>query len=242
MTDKPNPNEPTSGSEPPVPPQAESTTILPQAGSPADDQKTQQIRAAQSGWAPPPGPPQPGPYQQGPYSQGQYPGPGQAHPTGAYPPQPGYGVTGPYPGAPAPTSQVNTGSGPMPPQQHGAPADPAAEPAPVKSKKKLLAIVGGVLALIVALVAITGFWKPGFFWTRTLDVNSVQAGVLQILTDPASGYGASNVNNVLCNGGENPVVKTGQTFDCTAKVSGVDRTITVTFLDNSGTYGVGAPQ
>lgn len=256
MTENANPNEATPGSEPAAPPQAESTSVLPQAGSPADDQKTQQIRPVQSGWAPPgspyqphqPGQQQPGPYQQGPYQQGPpqhpYPGPGQAQPTGAYPPQPGYAPTGPYPGAPAPTSQVNAGSGPVPapPQQHGAPAEPTAEPTPAKSKKKLLAIVGGVLVLIIAVVAITGFWKPGFFWTRTLDVNSVQAGVLQILTDPSSGYGASNVNNVLCNGGQNPVVKTGHTFDCTAKVGGVDRTVTVTFLDNAGTYGVGAPQ
>lgn len=117
------------------------------------------------------------------------PWPRRSQPTGAYP-QPGYAPTGPYPvHRPPPRRSTPTWTGAAPPQQHGAPAEPTAEPTPAKSKKKLLAIVGGVLVLIIAVVAITGFWKPGFFWTRTLDVNSVQAGVLQILTDPSSGYG-----------------------------------------------------
>ena len=76
-----------------------------------------------------------------------------------------------------------------------------------------LAVIGGVIgllaAIIVAVVLVLGFWKPGFFVTTKLDVNAAQTGVQQILTDEANGYGAKNVKDVKCNDGQSPTVKKG---------------------------------
>ncbi|MCV7082955.1 hypothetical protein H7H37_18975, partial [Mycolicibacterium insubricum] len=41
---------------------------------------------------------------------------------------------------------------------------------------KVLAVVGTVLVVAAAAIAITGFWKPGFFWVKQLDVAAVQTG------------------------------------------------------------------
>ena len=77
-----------------------------------------------------------------------------------------------------------------------------------EGSKRSLALVGGIIgllaALIVAVVAVLGFWKPGFFVTTKLDVNAAQSGVQQILTDESNGYGAKNVKDVKCNDGAEP--------------------------------------
>src|SRR6185312_13473908 len=76
-------------------------------------------------------------------------------------------------------------------------------PGAEEGSKRSLAVVGGVIgllaAIIVAVVLVLGFWKPGFFVTTKLDVNAAQTGVQQILTDEANGYGAKNVKDVKCN-------------------------------------------
>lgn len=115
-----------------------------------------------------------------------------------------------------------------------------------EGSKRSLAVVGGVIgllaALVVAVVAVLGFWKPGFFVTTKLDVGAAQSGVQQILTDESNGYGAKNVKDVKCNDGESPTVKKGETFECEVSIDGTKRQVTVTFQDNSGTYEVGRPK
>ena len=89
------------------------------------------------------------------------------------------------------------------------------------------------------MVAVLGFWKPGFFVTTKLDVSAAQSGVQQILTDESNGYGAKNVKDVKCNGGNSPTVKKGDTFNCEVSIDGTKRQVTVTFQDDKGTYEVG---
>ena len=114
-----------------------------------------------------------------------------------------------------------------------------------EGSKRSLALVGGIIgllaALVVAVVAVLGFWKPGFFVTTKLDVSAAQSGVKQILTDESNGYGAKNVKDVKCNNGDSPTVKKGETFDCEVSIDGTKRQVTVTFQDNNGTYEVGRP-
>jgi hypothetical protein len=115
-----------------------------------------------------------------------------------------------------------------------------------EGSKRSLAVVGGIIgllaALVVAVVAVLGFWKPGFFVTTKLDVSAAQSGVRQILTDESNGYGAKNVKDVKCNNGDSPTVKKGETFDCEVSIDGTKRQVTVTFQDNNGTYEVGRPK
>ena len=93
----------------------------------------------------------------------------------------------------------------------------------------------------VAVILVLGFVAPAFFVTKQLDVTKAQAGVQQILTDETNGYGAKNVKDVKCNGGKNPEVKKGGSFDCNVSIDGAPRKVTVTFQDDKGTYEVGRP-
>jgi hypothetical protein len=115
-----------------------------------------------------------------------------------------------------------------------------------EGSKRSLALIGGIVgllaALIVAVVGVLGFWKPGFFVTTKLDVGAAQSGVQQILTDESNGYGAKNVKDVKCNGGNSPTVKKGDTFNCEVSIDGTKRQVTVTFQDDKGTYEVGRPK
>ena len=119
-------------------------------------------------------------------------------------------------------------------------------PGAEEGSKRSLTVVGGVIgllaAIIVAVVLVLGFWKPGFFVTTKLDVNAAQTGVQQILTDEANGYGAKNVKDVKCNNGQSPTVKKGDTFNCEVSIDGTKRQVTVTFQDDKGTYEVGRPK
>jgi hypothetical protein len=140
------------------------------------------------------------------------------------------------------------------PTQYAQPGDPNAygqqfAPYPASgtgsskgSKKTLLIIAAAIAALVLVVVGVTGFWKPGFFMTTELDVNAAQTGVAQILGDQANGYGAKNVQDVKCNDGKNPEVKKGGNFTCDVSIDGTKRQVTVTFQDSSGTYEVGRPK
>jgi Domain of unknown function (DUF4333) len=75
-----------------------------------------------------------------------------------------------------------------------------------------------------------------------LDVSKVQTGVLQTLSDPASGYGANTVSEVSCNGGRNPSARKGTTFTCEATVNGAQREVTVAVSDDQGTYEIDRPR
>ena len=133
----------------------------------------------------------------------------------------------------------------QPPGQYGQYPQYTAAGAEEGSKRSLTvigSIIGLLAAAIVALVLVLGFWKPGFFVTTKLDINSAQSGVQQILTDEANGYGAKNVKDVKCNDGQSPTVKKGETFDCEVSIDGTKRQVTVTFQDDDGTYEVGRPK
>ena len=132
------------------------------------------------------------------------------------------------------------------PGQYGQPQygqQPGGEDATGKRSMAALGTIGGVLAaIIVAVVLILGFWKPGFFVTTKLDVSKAQTGVQQILSDEANGYGAKNVKDVKCNNGQNPTVRKGDSFTCEVSIDGTKRQVTVTFQDDKGTYEVGRPK
>jgi hypothetical protein len=243
----PDPTQPWQGSQPPSDPAAWQQP-------PAPDQPTES-----PAWG------------QGPaYPQQLYPGyqqpgqPGYAPPTQAYPAGDQYGqqptAYGPnaYPqsGQPQYGQQPEYGQATQygQPGQYGQPADAGAygqqfSPYPASSdgsgkgsQKTLLIVVGAIVALLLVVVGVTGFWKPGFFMTTELDVNAAQTGVAQILSDEANGYGAKNVQDVKCNEGKNPEVKKGANFTCDVSIDGTKRQVTVTFQDSNGTYEVGRPK
>jgi len=166
---------------------------------------------------------------------GQYGHPGQyGQPGQQYGQQPGGAQYGHQPG------QYG-----QPPGQYGQYPQYGAT-ASEEGSKRSLAVIGGVIgllaAIIVAVVLVLGFWKPGFFVTTKLDISAAQTGVQQILTDEANGYGAKNVKDVKCNGGTSPTVKKGDTFNCEVSIDGTKRQVTVTFQDDKGTYEVGRPK
>jgi hypothetical protein len=170
----------------------------------------------------------PGQYGQ----QPQYGQPGQyGQQPGQYGQQPQYGQPGQY-------GQY----GQQPGQEFSPYGSTATEAKSKKSTGLILGVVGGLIAILILVVGVLGFWKPGFFVTTKLDVNAAQTGVAQILSDEANGYGAKNVKDVKCNDGSSPTVKKGDTFDCEVSIDGTKRQVTVTFQDDSGTYEVGRPK
>ena len=166
---------------------------------------------------------------------GQY---GQPTQYGQYPQQPAqygqqpqYGQYGQY-GAPGQYGQY-----PPQPGQYGQPA-----PGGKRPKTVIGTVSAAFLGIVLLVVLVLGFWKPGFFVTTKLDISKAQEGVQQILTDQTNGYGAKNVKDVTCNDGQNPIVKQGDTFNCEVSIDGTKRQVTVTFRDNSGSYEVGRPK
>ncbi|MBH0779861.1 DUF4333 domain-containing protein [Nocardia bovistercoris] len=69
-----------------------------------------------------------------------------------------------------------------------------------------------------------------------LDPLAVQRGVVRVLGES---YGVADVREVKCPG-EQPV-EIGVVFDCTARVDGLRKTVTVTVTDRDGTYEVSRP-
>ena len=98
--------------------------------------------------------------------------------------------------------------------------------------KKLIA-GAAVLVIVLAVLAVTAFWKPGFLVTEEFDQQALQAGVTQILTQDY-GLGATGVT---CPEGQE--VAAGTTFTCSATVDGEAVEVPVTVLDDQGTYQVG---
>ena len=96
--------------------------------------------------------------------------------------------------------------------------------------------------LIGAAVLLAYISKMGITGGTVLDVTKVQAGVLQTLSDPASGYGANTVTDVSCNGGRNPSAAKGTTFVCDAIVNATQRHVSVIVSDDSGTYEIDYPR
>ncbi|MCV7174498.1 DUF4333 domain-containing protein [Mycolicibacterium sphagni] len=176
-------------------------------------------------------------YNPGAYGQPQYGQPGQyGQPQyGQYPQQPGQypQQPGQYPQQPGDPNQ---------PGQFAPYPQPDAEKGSKRSTTVIFSVIGVLAAIVVAVVLVLGFWKPGFFVTTKLDIGKAQVGVQQILTDETNGYGAKNVKDVKCNNGQNPTVKKGDTFTCEVSIDGTKRQVTVTFQDDKGTYEVGRPK
>lgn len=189
------------------------------------------------GYSPPPTPTgygQPGHYQQAPQPGGypQAPGYQQApgYPagtgTGTYPPGPGYA----HPQQP---NQPTVGDSPT----DNIDFSPNTKAA---GRRRTLILIGsGVAVAAIAAVSVTGFWKPGFFITRQLNITKVTEGVQHILTDPNDGYGITGVSGLNCNNGQNPSGDQGTKFSCVLTVNGAKHNVEVTVVNDHGTYQVG---
>lgn len=163
---------------------------------------------------------QPPQYAQQPY--GQQP-PQYGQPYGQQPPQ--YGQQ-PYGQAPygQPTAQPSG-------------QDAFASMAPSKARRPMLfGVIGGVVALVVVILAITAFWAPGFAVTTELSRSAAENGVRSVLVRD---YQATDVSSVRCPDGQK--VEKGSSFRCSATIAGAQQQVTVTFLDDNGTYQVGRP-
>ncbi|HLR99664.1 DUF4333 domain-containing protein [Mycolicibacillus parakoreensis] len=124
-------------------------------------------------------------------------------------------------------------------------ADAPARPSARRSRRSwfLLGLAIGLnVQVVAATVWVLGFRTPGYFVTNRVDITEVDAGVHQVLTDAVTGYGATNVKDVVCNDGENPAPTKGDRITCELTIHGVPRHVVVRFLDDSGTYEVGRPQ
>jgi hypothetical protein len=211
------------GYEPPAAPATAAYPAYPQA-----DQQYGQGEHQQYG--------QPTAYSPAGYPQGYPQQPGQQAPQTAYGQPDPYGQQNPY------GQQPQYGQPPPYGQQFPPYGSTAPDGSSSKSLAKIGGVIAGVLVLVVAVVAILGFFVTGWFVTTKLDVNAAQTGVAQILGDEANGYGAKNVKDVTCNDGQSPTVKKGDTFDCEVSIDGTKRRVTVTFQDDKGTYEVGRPK
>ncbi len=200
------------------------------------------------------GPGQPGPAS-GPQHGGYDPPPPGGYPhaaPGGFPQNPpaapqtppaGYGPPQQHGGfAPAP----GFGGGPGP---HGHPAAQWAGPAsgygaPVseqgrggRSRGVLIgAVVAALVAIAAVVVAVTGFWVPGYFTYTVLDTESVENRITEHLR---TGGESVDVGSVACPGDIR--VRVDDTFTCTLDIDGESHTVTSTILDTDGTYRVGAP-
>lgn len=156
----------------------------------------------------------------------QYGQPAQYAPQpGQYGQQPQYGQ---YPGAEG--------------QQYSPYGSPGSDAGSKKSTGLILGIGGGVVLLVAIVLIVLLFVWPGWASSTELDVNAANTGVEQILSDEENGYGAKNVENVVCNEGKNPPVEKGGTFTCDVDIDGTKREVTVTFQNDDGTYEVGRPR
>jgi hypothetical protein len=104
-----------------------------------------------------------------------------------------------------------------------------------RNRRAWLGVFAGVVVVLIAL-GITGFWKPGFFVTKVFDQSAQQDAVKNILTTT---FATPGVESVSCPAKQE--VKAGTTFQCTAKISGQDRQVTITVTDSAGNYQVSAP-
>ncbi|MBF6170541.1 DUF4333 domain-containing protein [Nocardia blacklockiae] len=136
--------------------------------------------------------------------------------------------------------------GQQPPQQPGQPQwgqqqpgqqwgqqQPGLQPTGAKKSKKG-PLIGGVVALVVVVVAVV--LGVVFLSSDKLDNKAVQDGVQKVLKDS---YGIDDVQNVSCPSGQK--VEVGKSFDCTLKVGGEQKKVTVKITKDDGTYEVGRP-
>lgn len=164
----------------------------------------------------------------GPWQPGQHSGPWQP-PSQPTPQQPGT----PGGGQPAQFPQQQYGGGFQPTQYGGLGAfsvEPEKKP---KSKKPVL--IAGAAVLVLAVGGGLA-WLLGAFRGDVLEQQSLEDGVVKVLNES---YGEPDVTNAQCPANE--AAENGTTFDCTVKIGGQDKKVTVRVLNDRPEYEVGAP-
>lgn len=107
----------------------------------------------------------------------------------------------------------------------------------------MLLVVIGVIAISAGVIGImVGLSSFDVLKGKVLNVSTAEAGVQRILVDPAEGYGATSVTDVVCNNGDDPEIRKGGTFTCDVIVDGRKRQVLVVFQDDNGTYEVDRPR
>ncbi|MDN2500561.1 DUF4333 domain-containing protein, partial [Nocardia nova] len=191
---------------------------------------------SQQQWAPQPQQQQPQQPQWGGQSQPSWP---QQQPAQAQPWEPTQQQWGqpPQPSQQQWAQQQPTQQGwaPQPDQsqQQWGMQEPQLSTTPAKKSKKGL-LFGGIGVLVVVVVAVVLAFV--FLGSDKLDNKAVQDGVQKVLKDS---YGIDDVQNVSCPSGQK--VEVGGTFDCTLKVGGEQKKVTVKITKDDGTYEVGRP-
>ncbi|WP_156745562.1 DUF4333 domain-containing protein, partial [Mycobacterium sp. E1319] len=116
-------------------------------------------------------------------------------------------------------------------------------PGPKRHRHWLIAIVTTAAVLAIAVVVvIVGSGSLASITDDKLDITAAESGVLSVLTEPTTGYGLHDVQDVRCNHGVNPPIVKGATFVCEFTIHGRPSQATMTFLDDTGAYAVGRPQ
>ena len=111
---------------------------------------------------------------------------------------------------------------------------------PPKKSNQGLIIAIVIVVVLAVLAAVALFVWPGFLNKKVFDERQVTQGVTNVLTGtPPTGYGLSGVTDVSCPSGQE--VKADTSFDCTLKVDGTPKTVTVRVKDSSGLYEVNPP-
>lgn len=161
----------------------------------------------------------------------------------------------PIPLAPGSAEQPGVGPPPYPYAQHppyaypprgpyaGPPYGPVAYAGPPRSKQTRALLWGGVglAGVVLAAGCVIVLVNPEGLSTKKLDIQSAQSEIERVLTDDITGYGDKNVADIKCNNGENVTVKQGASFTCQLSIDGASQSVTATFLDNDGNFGVGRP-
>lgn len=129
-----------------------------------------------------------------------------------------------------------------PPQGGYRPPRPPPPAPPVQGTSTRPILIGAAAVAVLLVVGGLLVSRLGLAAGKVLDVSKVQAGVLQILSDPASGYGANTVSEVSCNNGRNPSAAKGATFTCDVTINGAERQVAVVVSDDNGTYEIGRPR
>jgi len=223
------PNQPSQG------PQPDQQATGPHAGQWQQNAQPGMATGPYTGtWQPGPAGSFSGPWQQQPQAAPQPGGYGaqwQQQPPGAWSPQSAPHQP-PNPGAAPPGQQQQFGGGFQPSAYGGLGVFAEAEKKP-KSKKPLL-IVGA--AILVLAIGGGAAWLLGAFRGDTLEQKSLQDGVVKVLNE---NYGEPDVKNAECPSGES--AKNGTTFDCTVRIGGQPKKVTVRVLNDRPEYEVSAP-
>ncbi|MEA5362082.1 DUF4333 domain-containing protein [Amycolatopsis sp., V23-08] len=171
--------------------------------------------------------------QQQPGTSGSFSGPwpGQQPPAAPWQQQPQPGP--PSGGWPAQQPPQQFGGGFQPAQYGGLGAFDVAPDKKPKSKKPLL--IGGIAVLVLVLGG-GAAWLLGAFRGDVLDQQSLQDGVVKVLNE---NYGEPDVKDAQCP--SNEAAQNGTTFDCTVKIGGQAKKVTVRVLNDRPEYEVGAP-